>query len=124
MRKSTSAIVVALLPLLVGGYALGQAAPDNTKSNAQDSSNRVATADEQPNDAADIDLAQKIRRSIVDDKSLSTYGHNVKIVAVNGTVTLNGVVRSDEEKHQIGRKAASIAGEGHVVDQLKVAAPK
>jgi hypothetical protein len=31
------------------------------------------------------------------DKSLSTYGHNVKIVAVKGQVTLNGAVRSDVE---------------------------
>jgi hyperosmotically inducible periplasmic protein len=124
MRKSTVPIVITLLPILAGGYALGQAAPDNTKSNAQDPSNRGAIADAQPNDAADIDLVQKIRRSIIDDKSLSTYGHNIKVVAVNGTVTLNGVVRSDEEKQQIGRKAASIAGDGHVIDQLKVAASK
>jgi hyperosmotically inducible protein len=121
MRKSTFATVIALLPLVGGGYALGQAAPDNTKSNAQDPSNRSPVADNQPNNAADMELARKIRRSILDDKSLSTYGHNVKIVAVSGTVTLNGVVRSDEEKLQISKKAASIAGEGHVVDQLKVA---
>jgi len=58
------------------------------------------------------------------DHSLSTYGHNVKIVAMNGTVTLNGVVRSPEEKAQIGKLATSIAGEGHVVDDLKLAPPK
>jgi len=55
------------------------------------------------------------------DKSLSTYGHNVKIVAVNGTVTLNGVVDSAREKAAIGQKATLIAGHGHVVDDMKLA---
>ena len=58
------------------------------------------------------------------DSTLSTYAHNVKIVAVNGTVTLNGVVRSAAEKTQIGKKATSIAGEGRVIDNLKLAPPK
>ncbi len=56
------------------------------------------------------------------EKGLSTYGHNVKIVSMNGTVTLNGVVKSADEKSTIHRHAASIAGEGKVVDNLKVKA--
>lgn len=93
---------------------------DNTKSNRQDASNTNATADEQRNNATDLDLTQRIRRSVMADKGLSTYGHNVKIVAVNGTVTLNGVVRSADEKARIGAKSASIAGKEHVVNDLKV----
>jgi hyperosmotically inducible periplasmic protein len=96
------------------------AAPDNTKSNKEDSSNRAATADMQKNDASDLDLTKRIRSSVIADKDLSTYGHNVKIVAVNGTVTLNGVVRSADEKSQLGAKAAAIAGKEHVVNDLKV----
>jgi hyperosmotically inducible protein len=96
------------------------AAPDNTKSNKEDSSNRAATADMQKNDASDLDLTKRIRSSVMADKDLSTYGHNVKIVAVNGTVTLNGVVRSAGEKSQLGAKAAAIAGKEHVVNELKV----
>ena len=98
-------------------------APDNTKSNKLES-NRTAVADKQTNAAADMDLAKRIRQSVMADKELSTYGHNVKIVAVNGTVTLNGVVRNTEEKMQIGKKAQDIAGPGHVVDELKIAASK
>jgi hyperosmotically inducible protein len=120
MKKSAFVTMTALLPLMGGGYAMGQAAPDNTKSNAQDPDNRSATSDNQPNSAADLDLAQKVRRSIIQDKSLSTYGHNIKIIAVSGTVTLNGVVRSEEEKLRINKEAASIAGDGHVVDRMKV----
>jgi hyperosmotically inducible protein len=98
-------------------------APDNSKSN-REGSNRTRTADSQSNSSADVDLAARIRKSVMADKNLSTYAHNVKIVAVNGTVTLNGVVRNSDEKAQIGAKAASVAGEEHVVNDLTVAAPK
>lgn len=140
MKKSILAIVLTVPTLMIGAYAAAQTtttdhgsrmnsssdnvAPDNTKSNKQDPSNREATADTQKNDATDLDLAKRIRQSVVADKGLSTYAHNVKIVATNGTVTLNGVVRSPEEKMQIEKKAASIAGDGRVVDELKVAPPK
>jgi osmotically-inducible protein OsmY len=93
---------------------------DNTKSNKLDPSNQDKTADDQKNDSTDLELARQIRRSVVDDKSLSTYGHNVKIVAVNGTVTLNGVARSEAEKKSIGMKAAQVAGKGHVVNEIKI----
>jgi hyperosmotically inducible periplasmic protein len=135
MNKYIVAIALAAVPaLVVGTYAPAQTtssettslmkssdvvAPDNTKSNSKDPSNRAATSDEQKNDATGIDLAKRSRRSVMSDKSLSTYGHNVKIVSVDGTVTLNGVVRSADEKAQIEEKAASIAGEGHVINALK-----
>ena len=59
--------------------------------------------------------------SVIADKGLSTYGHNIKIVAVNGTVTSNGVVHSGDEKTAIREKATAVTGSGHVVDKLKVA---
>jgi osmotically-inducible protein OsmY len=86
------------------------AAPDNTKTNRQTSSSTAGSdhqnADNQKEDASDLQLTKRIRQSVMADKSLSTYGHNVKIVAVDGTVTLNGVVRSDEERAAIATKAA------------------
>jgi hyperosmotically inducible protein len=99
----------------------GTVPADNTKSNKLDPSNTAATADAQKDNAGDRTITQRIRKSLVTDKSLSTYAHNVKIVSVNGTVTLNGVVRSEDEKSAIGMKAVSVAGPGHVVNDLKVA---
>jgi hyperosmotically inducible periplasmic protein len=99
-------------------------APDNTKSNKVNPSNRGSTADQQMNNSADIALTKRIRQGVVGDKSLSTYGHNVKIVSVNGSVTLNGVVSNSQEKMKIEQIATSIAGEGHVTDELKVVPPK
>ncbi|MDP9064768.1 MAG: BON domain-containing protein [Pseudomonadota bacterium] len=96
------------------------AAPDNTKSNKLDPSNRTVSADKQGQGSADVKMTQEIRRSIMADKSLSTYAHNVKIVTVDGAVTLNGVVNSDEEKATIKSKATKVAGAGKVTDEMKV----
>jgi BON domain len=75
---------------------------DNAKSNQIDASNANVTADSQSNNLADMDLTKRIRQSLMADKSLSTYAHNVKVVSINGSVTLNGVVRSEEEKRGMG----------------------
>jgi hyperosmotically inducible protein len=100
------------------------AQPDNTRTNKTDPSNRLATADSQKQNASDIDLAARIRKSVMADKSLSTYAHNVKIVSTNGQVTLNGVVRSDEEKSSVGMKAQAVAGKDQVVNDIKVSPAK
>src|ERR1700745_3766808 len=84
-------------------------APDNTKMN-QDERNSGKTADQQKENQSDRELARQIRRAIVQDKSLSTYAHNVKVVAQGGTVTLKGPVKSEEEKAAIEKKAAEVAG--------------
>jgi hyperosmotically inducible periplasmic protein len=94
--------------------------PDNTQAN-REPSNRDRSADKQSNAGSDIDLTARIRRSVMDDKSLSTNGHNVKILAENGSVTLSGVVPSDAEKMEIERKAASVAGKDRVTNNIRVA---
>jgi osmotically-inducible protein OsmY len=47
---------------------------------------------------ADRDTTQRIRKAIVNDKNLSTYAHNVVILAHDGKVILRGPVRSSEER--------------------------
>ena len=64
--------------------------PDNTKVNKQDRAPGAVTADQQKENRSDRDLTQQIRKSVMADKSLSTYAHNVKIIAQNGTVTAQG----------------------------------
>ena len=97
------------------------AAPDNTRSNREDPSNRNQTADDQKSNESDVKITQQIRRSVMADNGLSTYAHNIKIVSVNGTVTLNGVVHGEAEKAQIAQKAAEVVGRDHVVNEIKVA---
>ena len=97
-----------------------QPAPDTTKVNQRDKNKAQPTADQQKENQPDREIARQIRRSIVQDKSLSTYAHNVKIIAQNGMVTLKGPVRSDEEKAAVEAKAAEIAGKDGVTSQLEV----
>src|SRR5262245_58147037 len=101
-----------------------QPAPDNTKTNQRDRDKAAATADKQKMSAEDRELTRKIRTAIIGDKLLSTYAHNVKIIARDGKVTLKGPVRSEEEKRTVLGKAIEIAGEGSVTDETEVAPPK
>ena len=121
------AFAVAGLLFIPALSAGAQTPADNTKVNKADRANGAVTADQQKENAADRDLAKKIRQAVVGDKSLSTYAHNVKIVAQNGQVTLKGPVRSDAEKTSIEAKATEIAGAGKVTNEITVApadAPK
>jgi osmotically-inducible protein OsmY len=93
------------------------AAPDNTKQNKSEG----ATADNQKENQTDRSTTQRIRKSILADKSLSTYAHNIKIITTNGSVVLKGPVRSDEEKAAIEAKATEVAGAANVTSDLTVA---
>lgn len=97
-----------------------QKSPDNTKINQRDRSQQEVTADQQKEVKSDRELARQIRRSIVKDKSLSTYAHNVKVIAQNGGITLKGPVRSDEEKQAVEAKATQIAGADKVKSEIQV----
>jgi len=95
-------------------------APDNTRVNERDNNQAATTADQQSNEKTDREITQQIRKALINDKSLSTYAHNVKIVTQNGVVTLKGPVRSDEEKNAIEAKAAEVSGKD-VKSELSVA---
>jgi hyperosmotically inducible periplasmic protein len=93
---------------------------DNTRVNQRDQNANEPTADQQKDNRSDRDITQQIRKAIMNDKSLSTYAHNVKIVTQNGQVTLKGPVRSDEEKRTVEAKAAEVAGDNNVVSKLDI----
>ena len=99
-----------------------QTAADNTKVNERDRAKGAVTADQQKETDADRNLVKKIRQSLVKDKSLSTYAHNVKVVSQGGQVTLKGPVRSEEEKRSVEAKAIEIAGAGRVTNEISIAA--
>ena len=84
----------------------------------------ATTADQQKENSADREITQKIRSAIMDDKTLSTYAHNVKIVTQNGQVTLKGPVRTEDEKKTVETKATEVAGAGHVTNQISIAPAK
>ncbi|MGA8669969.1 MAG: BON domain-containing protein [Terracidiphilus sp.] len=92
------------------------ARPDNSAQNKDQNQ----TAQNQSSAKADRELTAKVRKAIIADKDLSTYGHNIKIITQNGAVTLKGPVKSDEEKQKIENDAAGIVPRDTIVDQLTV----
>lgn len=124
IRSSVRAFFFAGIMAVATGVAFAQTPqtpPDNTKVNTRDRAKGAVTADQQKETAGDRELTQKIRKSLMADKSLSTYAHNVKVVAQGGQVTLKGPVRTEEEKRSVEAKAVEVAGAGHVVNQIRIA---
>ena len=95
---------------------------DNTGKNVRDRSDATVTPMDQSENEADRTLTQRIRQAVVDDDSLSTNAKNVKIISQNGSVTLRGPVKNEEERKKIVAKAQQIAGEKNVNNQLEIAA--
>lgn len=131
MNRSLKSIAPALAlgSLLIGVGHLGaaqdpQPAPDNTKINQRDRAQPERTADQAKETTSDRDIMQKIRKAIIADKSLSTYGHNVKVIAEHGKVTLKGPVHTAEERSNIEAKATEVAGSGNVANQISVKGDK
>ena len=78
----------------------------------------AATPAQQP--MSDADIVAKIRKDLTDDKALSGYASTLKVIVSSGLVTLKGAVRSDADKKAIEEKAAKIAGEANVMNNLFV----
>ena len=129
MKGKSSLFVPRLVlsaALILGGSAsvptlLAQPqSPDNTGANKTDRNANTPTADNAKNGMSDRELMRHIRQDVVKDKSLSTYGHNVKIIASGGKVTLRGPVHSEDEKKAIEEHAQKYAGSGNVTNELSV----
>jgi osmotically-inducible protein OsmY len=130
MKKTALRLFISLL--MLGGYIgtaqaaeqtqspPSQTAPDNTGSNDRDRSGKTLTPGDQSESKADLDLTQRVRQAVVADDSLSTNAHNVKIITVNGVVTLRGPVNSAKEKANIDAKAQQIAGATKVNNHLEI----
>jgi hyperosmotically inducible protein len=92
---------------------------DNSGINVRDRNTNNLTAGDQGNSQADVDLTQKIRKSLM-DSNYSVTAKNVKIITANGNVTLRGPVNSEDEKTGIGTLAKNAASAGQVDNQLEV----
>jgi hypothetical protein len=93
---------------------------DNTRVNTRDKSGATKVPTDQSNAKFDLELAAAVRKAIVEDKSLSTLAHNVKVVTQGGTVTLRGPVQTADEKNRIGQVAQRTAGVTRVENQLDI----
>jgi hyperosmotically inducible periplasmic protein len=125
MILSTSLLVSALIASVVAGSAFAQAtqniAADNSAQNQRDRNHQNLTPLDQSNKPADLEMTRNIRRALVKDDQLSTEAKNIKIITVNGAVTLRGPVKTDQEKAAVMEKAAQVAGDTNIHGQLQVA---
>lgn len=104
----------------------GRAATDPAQQRT-DATHDVATTGEAPpkspldqnENQADIDFTARIRQRVV-DSNMSTSAQNVMIVTQNGQVTLQGAVKTAEEKERIETIARDVAGADRVTSQLQV----
>lgn len=92
---------------------------DNTGINVRDRDLNTITPTNQSEVEADRVLTQRIRAAIVDDSNFSTDAKNIKIVTINGVVTLRGPVLNEAEKANIVRKLNSITGIQKLDNQLE-----
>lgn len=127
MTKSLRTLQVTTLALcslfatagIAGRSAVAQDSstqPDNSAHNK----NHAKTADNQPDAKTDRMTTANVRKAIIADKDLSMYAHNVKIITRNGTVTLKGPVKSDEEKQKLASDAATVVSQDKIVDHVTV----
>ena len=127
MQTSRRTYVAATLIVLACVLPVAGAEPRaNPTAKLANNTGRVREGDEnaktaipQANNEGDLKITERIRRMLVDDKSLSTADY-VRIVTVDGVVTLRGPVVSEEERNTIATKATQVAGVRKVEDQLEV----
>jgi hyperosmotically inducible periplasmic protein len=94
-------------------------AADNTARNVRDRKDSALTPLDQGNSTADRNRTAEIRKEIVAGKGMSVNARNVKIITIDGQVTLRGPVNTEEEKRLIGEIAARIARSENVNNQLE-----
>jgi osmotically-inducible protein OsmY len=124
-RRRLIAAAALVGALLVPAFSAGaqQPPPDNTKTNKRDRAKGAATADQQKENGSAREITRQIRSALMDEKTLSTYAHNVKVIT-DGKVTLKGPVRTEDEKKTVEAKATEVAGAGHVINQISIAPSK
>jgi len=95
-------------------------AVDNTKQNVRDRQDNALTPLKQGTSAADVDTTRQIRKQIMAANNLSINAQNVKIITIDGHVTLRGPVNSEEERREIADIAARVTPAVNIDDQLQV----
>jgi len=69
---------------------------------------------------ADRVLAQKVQAMLRQDAAVASVAQNVQIHAMNGEITLQGSVSTQQEKAALESKAQQVAGVSRVNNQLTV----
>jgi hyperosmotically inducible periplasmic protein len=112
---------IMLTPCVFSGQDAPAGQTPSNPDNSERNKGHKTTADQQSETASDRTITKNIRKALIADKSLSIYGHNVKIITRNGSVTLKGPVHTEDEKQKIVSKAAEVVGDpGKVNNEITV----
>lgn len=103
-----------------GDQANEPVAADNTEKNERDRDKDALTPGDQGESEADRRITQQVRQGIVGHDTLSTTAENVKIITVDGVVTLRGPVESAQERSTIASVAQGVAGVKRVDNHLEI----
>lgn len=93
---------------------------DNTSRNVRDRQPDRLSPLDQGNSQADLDLTRNIRQRLNEGDTLSVNAKNLKVITVNGRVTLRGPVDSDEERTRVLEIVKRQAPNSGVDDQIEV----
>jgi hyperosmotically inducible protein len=96
-------------------------AADNTAKNERDQRSPEPTPGDQAENAVDRTITQQVRQGVVKGDDISMTGKNVKIITVDGVVTLRGPVATAKEKSDIATLAKQVEGVKRVDNQLEIA---
>ena len=97
------------------------AAADNTERNERDRNDANLTPGDQGESETDRAITQRIRQGVVGHDGLSMTAENVKIITVDGVVTLRGPVTNAQERSMIATIAKGVDGVKRVDNQLEIA---
>jgi osmotically-inducible protein OsmY len=95
-------------------------AADNSAQNERDAAGNKVTPLDQSHAESDVEMTRSIRKMLVDDDTLGTNAQNVKVITVNGKVTLRGPVATADEQARVVALAKQAAGADRVVSELQV----
>lgn len=123
-RTTLSLLCLVSLTCSVLADDLATPAANNSGRNERDRSGETKTPLDQSNSSAETKMTAAIRRSVMNDDSLSMTAKNVKIILADGVVTLRGPVKTAAEKAAIAKHAMAAAGQLKVDNQIEVEAAK
>lgn len=128
--RPTLAIALAFALALTAGLGLGAlplasgaestAAPDNTERNLRDRSGETLVPTDQGGGESDVRITREIRQALIGAGDLSMNAKNVKVITVDGAVTLRGPVETADEKQRIGALAQATHGVARIQNDLEV----
>lgn len=111
--------IAAELPSADMQPSMKQYPADNTEINKRDKNDQTLTPMDQSNTVEDTHITQAIRKEIMQEP-LSMVAKNVKIITLNGEVTLRGPVKTKAEKEKIGADAKAVPGVKSLNNELEV----